>query len=201
MDAPYRRLAALLRRRITDGTYPPGVAFPSVRVIAAEHEIGVGAAYRAVELLRQEGLLEGEPRRRLTVAHPVAVRTLTDPDAEWPHGRGDVERASVRATDALAERLGVAPRVSLRRERAELLDPDGRPAMLVTTWRRGRSRQHVAFRCTAQVRLMTRAEADLLGLSIGTPVLLLERTRLDERGAVVEVADLVLPTDRWVVAV
>ncbi|MFK8850528.1 UTRA domain-containing protein [Streptomyces sp. Ac-502] len=200
MDVPHRRLAALLRQRMADGTYPPGSTFPSVRTIAADYEVGLGAAYRAVELLRTEGLLDGEPRRRLTVAHPVAVRTLTDPDAEWPHGHGDVEHASVRATNGLAERLGVSPGTPLRRERAELLDPDGRPAMLVTTWRRGAARRHASFRCTAQVRPMGREEAALLGLAVGTLALLLERTRLDERGAVVEVADLVLPTDRWVIA-
>lgn len=198
MDAPHRRLAAQLRQRITDGTYPPGSHFPSVRSIAQEHSVGPGAAYLAVEVLREEGLLEGEPRRRLTVAHPVGVRTLADPDADWPQRhRGDIERSIVRATDDLAVRLGVPPRVSLQRERVELLDPDGRPAMLLTTWRRGARREHVNHRCTVAVRPMDRVEAGLLGLGVGTLTLIVERTRMDASGAVVETADMLLPADRW----
>lgn len=199
MDAPHRRLAATLRQRILDGTYPPGSKFPSIRAIAAEHHVGLGAAYQAVALLRTEGLLDGEPRRRLTVAHPVGVRTLADPDADWPHGHGDTERTSVRASDELAARLGIEPRTSVQRQRVELLDPDGRPAILMTTWRRGRARAHVGCRLSVRMHRMTRAESDLLGLAVGTPTLLVERTRLDVAGSVVEVADLVLPADRWTV--
>jgi len=201
MDAPHRRLAATLRQRLEDGTYPPGTHFPSIRTIAEEHGVGTGAAYLAVELLRSEGRLEGEPRRRLTVAHPVGVRTLANPDGEWPQrDRGDAERSTVRATEDLAVRLGVPERTSLQRERVELLDPDGRPAMLLTTWRRGAPRGHNDYRCTVRVRPMTRVEAGLLGLAAGTLALLVERTRVDADGAVVETADMVLPADRWSVS-
>ncbi|MFG2400844.1 GntR family transcriptional regulator [Streptomyces lydicus] len=201
MDAPHRRLAAKLRQRLDDGTYPPGARFPSIRAIAREHGVGTGAAYLAVEALRTEGLLEGEPRRRLTVAHPVGVRTLADPDAEWPQRyRGDAERSTVRATQDLAVRLGVPARTSLQRERVELLDPDGRPAMLLTTWRRGAPREHIKYRCTVGVRPMERGEANLLGLAVGMLALHVERTRMDDAGAVVETADLVLPADRWSVS-
>lgn len=199
MDAPHRRLAATLRQRILDGTYPPGSQFPSVRAIAAEHRIGLGAAYQAVAILRRAGDLLGEPRKRLTVAHPVGVRTLANPDAEWPHGCGDSERTSVRASEELAARLGVAPHTSVRQHRVELLDPDGRPAILLTTWRRGRARPHVGYRAAVRTHQMTPAEAHALGLAVGTLALLVERTRLDAGGAVVEVADVLLPADRWIV--
>jgi DNA-binding GntR family transcriptional regulator len=201
MDAPHRRLAAALRQRIVNGAYPPGSVFPSVRTIAAQFDTGLGAAYQAVALLRSEGLLEGEPRRRLTVAHPVGVRTLADPDAEWPHGRGDTERTSVRADADLAVRLDVPLRTSLRRERVELLDPDGRPAMVATTWRRGAARTHTSCRFTVQAQPMGRADADLLGLAVGMPALVVQRTRYDAEGRPVEVADVVLPADRWRVSV
>ncbi|MFF4403560.1 GntR family transcriptional regulator [Streptomyces sp. NPDC001404] len=197
MHAPHKRLAAELRLRITDGTYPPGSIFPSVRNIAAQQSVGLGTAYRAVEILRAEGLLVGEPRRRLTVAHPVAVRTLSDPDADWPHSRGDSELASVRATSDLAVRLQVPLRALLHRERVELLDPDGRPAMVMTTWRRGAARAHASVRYQVRIHAMTRPEASLLGLPLGTPALLIERTRYGVQGSPVEVADLVLPADRW----
>ncbi|MEU3990060.1 GntR family transcriptional regulator [Streptomyces platensis] len=200
MDAPHDQLAATLRHRITEGVYPSGSRFPSVRSIAREHKIGLGAAYLAVEALRSEGLLEGQPRRRLTVAHPVGVRTLADPDAPWPHGQGDVERSNMRADADLAVRLGVEPRTVLQRERVELLDPDGRPAMVVTTWRRGARHPHASHRVTVRTERMARQDADLLGLAAGIPVLVVQRTRYSADGAPVEVADLVLPSDRWQVS-
>ncbi|MDG9701644.1 GntR family transcriptional regulator [Streptomyces sp. DH37] len=198
VDAPHRRLAAALRQRITDGTYPPGSRFPSHRQIADEHGVGAGAAYQAVALLRREGLLDGRPGARLTVAYPPAVRTLTDPDAPWPHGTGDVERGTVQADGELRARLGLARRVAVQWERAELLDPDGRPALLLTRWWRGAvPREHAAVRCELRPHQMTAGEAAALGLAAGTAALLVERTRLDETGRPVETADLVLPADRW----
>lgn len=198
-DALHTQLAAQLRQRILTGAYPIGSTFPSHRALADQFAVGRGPMEAAVLQLRREGLLEGGPRRRLTVAHAVGVRTLADPDADWPHGRGDVERSSVRADPDLAARLGVDARSAVRRERVELLDPDGRPAMLLTTWRRGRARPHARFRMSVSARPMTQTEAHLLGLSTGTLALVVDRTRLDTGGAVTEVADLVLPADRWTV--
>lgn len=198
MDAPHRRLAAVLRQRLDDGTYPAGSRFPSVRDIATEHDVGLGAAYQAVALLRADGLLEGSPGRRLTVAHPVEVSILEDADADWPHGRGDTEQASVRADARLAERLGVAARTILHRERVELLDARGRPAMVLTTWRQGaRRRGHATYSCQLRLDALQPADAALLGLAAGVPVLVIERARYDAEDAVVQVADLVLPADRW----
>lgn len=197
MDAPYRRLAAVLRQRLDDGTYPAGSTFPSVREIAAEHQVGLGAAYQAVSILRAEGLLEGSPGRRLTVGHPVEVSILDDADADWPHGRGDTEHATVRASPSLADRLRVAAGTSLRRERVELLTADGRPAMVVTTWQRGRKRGHATYACVLRLDALGPADAALLGLAAGIPVLMIERTRYDAEDVPVQVADLVLPADRW----
>lgn len=201
MDAPHKRLAAVLRQRIADGTYPPGSAFPSHRSIAAESGLGVGAAYQAVAILRAEGLLAGQPRKRLFVAYAPAVRTLTDPDADWPHGQGDAETGTCRASGELAVRLHLADRARLHWRRVELLDPDGRPAMLQTTWRRGVVQPtHVSFRCEVRAHQLTFAESSLLGLAVGSPAYLLERTRYGANGMPVETADLALPADRWRIA-
>lgn len=198
-EALQRRLAAQLLQRIQDGTYPPDSAFPSYRSIAVEFGAGLGATYRAVQILRAAGHLEGEPRKALTVRHPAGVRTLADPDAEWPYGRGEVERSRPRADVDLSIRLRCEPGVQVSRERVELLDPDGRPAMLVTTWWRGRRRPHTAFRISVSLHPATRDEAHLLGLLAETSTLLVDRTRLDAAGAVTEVTDLILPADRWTV--
>jgi hypothetical protein len=129
------------------------------------------------------------------------VHTLDDPDAPWPHGRGDVERSTVRADDDLARRLAVPARTRLLRERVELLDRNERPAMLVTSWRRTAAEQpHAGHRCVMYVGTLRRDDAGLLGLAAGIAVIVLERTRNDADGRPVETADLVLPADRWRVA-
>ncbi|MCY0917083.1 GntR family transcriptional regulator [Streptomyces sp. H27-G5] len=198
-DALQHRLATQLRQRILEGHYQPGTAFPSYRSIADEYGAGRGATYRAVQALRDEGLLEGTPRSRLTVRHAAGVRTLAYPDAEWPYGRGDAERGRQRADVQLAARLACPPHASVTWERVELLDPDGRPAMILTTWRTGRRRPHETARISVATHRLTQVEAHLLGLLTGTLALLVDRTRYDVAGAVTEVADLVLPADRWTV--
>ncbi|MEU6347216.1 UTRA domain-containing protein [Streptomyces sp. NPDC046977] len=126
------------------------------------------------------------------------MRTLVRPDAPWPHGRGDTEVSTVRADACLAWRLGVPERTQLHRERVELLDPDSRPAMVQTTWRRSAAaRPHVTHQLHVTGSTLDRASATLLGLGVGMVVLVVERTRYDERGRPVETADLVLPADRW----
>ncbi|MET9950130.1 GntR family transcriptional regulator [Streptomyces sp. NPDC006339] len=198
-EALQQKLAAQLLQRIQEGVYPAGSVFPSYRSLAAELGAGHGAAYRAVQMLRESGHLEGQPRNRLTVRHPAGVRTLADPDAEWPHGRGEVTRSRPRADTDLAMRLRCEPGTQVACECAELLDPDGRPAMLVTSWWRGRRRTHASVRISVALHKMTPDEAHLLGLPTGALALLVDRTRLDAAGAVTEVADLVLPADRWTV--
>ena len=198
-EAQQQRLAAQLLQRIQDGTYPPGSDFPSYRSVAAEFGAGNGSAYRAVQMLRKAGHLEGQPRSRLTVRDAPGMRTLADPDAPWPYGRGETERSRPRASDDLAARLRCEPHTQVSCERVELLDPDGRPAMLVTSWWRGRRREHVAVRISTSLHWVTRDEAHLLGVAAESPALLVDRTRLVAAGLVVVVADLVLPADRWAV--
>ncbi|MFD3532022.1 GntR family transcriptional regulator [Streptomyces sp. NPDC058664] len=198
-EALQQRLAALLLQRIQEGTYPPGSVFPSYRSLAEELDAGRGATYRAVQTLRTAGHLEGQPRGRLIVRDAPGVRTLSDPDAEWPYGRGETERSRPRANNDLAIRLRCEPGAQVSRERVELLDPDGRPSMLVTTWWRGRRRAHVAVRISVGLHQATQDEAHLLGMLTGAATLLVDRTRLDAAGAVTEVADLILPADKWTV--
>jgi GntR family transcriptional regulator len=201
VDAPYQRLATDLRSRITGGEWPPGARVPSARHLGAEYRVSRSTVQLAVAQLRKAGILEGRPGARLTVAYPPAVRTLIDPDAPWPHSRGDTARGTCRPTPELRERLRVSERARLSWERTELLDADGRPAMLVTTWQRGAPRPHVGAVCELRPHLLTALEAAALGLATGAAALLVERSRLDGSGLPVQVADLVLPADRWRVRV
>lgn len=153
----------------------------------------------AYNLLRRTGVLDGEERRRVTVAHPPAMRTLTDADVDWPYGSELTDTTPQRATEDLAARLGVSPAVTLQHEMVECLDPGGRSAMLVRSWWRGRRRSHVGCVVELGTTLLGREEAHALGLLVDMPAYRLMRTRLDGGGCPVEIADLVLPIDRWLI--
>ncbi len=57
----WRQLAALLRRRIESGEYPPGMPVPSITRLAAEHDLAEGTVRKALDALKEEGLLTGVP--------------------------------------------------------------------------------------------------------------------------------------------
>jgi DNA-binding GntR family transcriptional regulator len=183
VDAQYQRIATNMRRRITAAKWPPGARIPSWHELQRHYGVGQGAIRLAMEQLRAEGLIEGKPRARLTVAYRPSVRTLVDPDADWPHGRGDVVPGVCRPSPELCERLRVTTRARLHWTRSELLDPDGRPAILLTTWQRGaRPHDYASVRWEARPHALTPGEAGTLGLAAGTSAFLMERTRYDADG-------------------
>ncbi|WP_354643831.1 GntR family transcriptional regulator [Kitasatospora camelliae] len=196
--APYERVIAEIRRRIARGDWPPGHQIPSRTELARELAISPASVRRAMASLRRTGELDGSARARLFVAHAPAVRTLLDPDAEWPYPTGDGATGSCRATSDLAERLGVPAGTRLSWRRTECLDPDYRPSHLVTAWWAG-ARPRGWERCEAEAALdhLRLDEADQLGLVAGVPTWRVTRTRFGVDGRAVETADLVLPTDRW----
>ncbi|GAA3031909.1 hypothetical protein GCM10020000_06070 [Streptomyces olivoverticillatus] len=126
MGAPYQRLAARLRARIEAGEWPPGCRLPSHAQLQTQYGVGRGVVEGAIAKLRTDGLLEGVRRARPTVAYPPAVRTLTNPDADWPASR-DARRREGRpsAIEDLALRLGVPVGSRLAMEAVELVDAQG----------------------------------------------------------------------------
>jgi GntR family transcriptional regulator len=198
-DARYRRIADDIRARIQAGEWMPGDLLPSRSVMAAQYGVHEQTVRLAYVLLRQAGILDGEQRRGVYVAHPPAMRTLTDPDAPWPYGTETTDTTTCRATEELAARLEVAAGVSLHRSVVECMDPGGRSAMLVTSWWRGRRRPHASFVAEVGVRPITEAEARSLGMLVDAVAYRIARTRLDGAGRPVETADLVLPMDRWLI--
>lgn len=62
-EFPYRQLAAILRARITDGTYPPGRAIPSIQQLISEYGLSPKTIQRAFEVLEEEGLIRRIPGR------------------------------------------------------------------------------------------------------------------------------------------
>jgi GntR family transcriptional regulator len=198
-DARYRRIADDIRARIEAGEWAPGDALPSRKAMAVEYRVHEQTLRLAYVLLRQTGILEGERRRGVYVAHPPAMRTLTDPDAPWPYGAETTDTMPCRATKDLAERLDVPVGASLHREVVECMDPGGRSAMLVTSWWRGQRRPHATFVVEVGVRPITEDEARSLGMLADAAAYRLVRTRVDSAGRPVETADLVLPMDRWLI--
>lgn len=198
-DARYRRIAADIHARIQAGEWNPGAPLPSRAIMADQYHVHEQTIRLAYVFLRQTGILEGERRRGVYVAHPPAMRTLTDPDAPWPYGCETTDTTPCRATDDLAARLDVPAGTRLQREVVECLDPGGRSAMLVTSWWHGRRRRHTAFVVELGVRPIAEDEARSLGMLVDAVAYRLVRTRLDATGRPTETSDLVLPMDRWLI--
>jgi GntR family transcriptional regulator len=53
----YIRLAAILRRAIADGTYPPGTPTPSITTLSQEYGYARQTCAKALRMLVSEGLL------------------------------------------------------------------------------------------------------------------------------------------------
>jgi GntR family transcriptional regulator len=63
----YQQLAAILRARIAKGEWCNG-PLPSVKQLQQEHDVGRDTLLRAVEILRDEGLVFTVPRRGIYVS-------------------------------------------------------------------------------------------------------------------------------------
>lgn len=200
-EARHRRIAADIRRRIQAGEWRPGDQIPSRVDMAAEYRVHAQTMRLAYVLLRRTGVLEGEERKRVYVAHPPAMRTLTDADAEWPFSSETTDTRPRPATEELAERLGVQVGAMLQHETVECLDPGGRSAMLVSTWWRGLRRPHASYVAELGLVPLGVDQAHALGLLVDTVAYRLVRTRFDGAGRPLETSDLILPVDRWLVRV
>lgn len=66
-DYVYEQVAAILRERITAGTYPRGRLLPSARTLSQELDASIGSVKHALELLRAEGLVETRIGRGMLV--------------------------------------------------------------------------------------------------------------------------------------
>lgn len=196
-EARFRRIAADIRRRIEAGEWAVGEDLPSRSEMAAQYSVHPQTMRLAHLLLRQQGILEGEERRAVYVAHPPAMRTLTDADADWPFSSETTDTSPRPATAELAQRLGVPVGVSLRHETVECLDPGGRSAMLVSSWWRGRRRPHASYAAELGVVKLSARQAHALGLLVDAVAFRVVRTRVDHAGRPLETADLILPMDRW----
>jgi DNA-binding GntR family transcriptional regulator len=60
---PYRQIAGILRRRIEAGEYPPDTRIPTESELVEAFEVARTTVRRAVEVLRNDGLVYTVPQR------------------------------------------------------------------------------------------------------------------------------------------
>lgn len=148
----WRQLAAELRAKIQDGTYPPGSTLPQLKAYAGElgiHHETVRAAYKELE---REGLVRTIQRKGSVVLEPPVRRRITRgvtitrdpargyvfpaasrPDEPWQvHGRPF--RKVVPAPNQVTNQFELEPRAEVLRRR-RITSPAGEPPFqLVDTW-------------------------------------------------------------------
>jgi len=75
----YRRVAALLRRRISSGEWQPGDRLPALDALVEELGVGRVTVRHALDLLADEGLVARHRDRRgsSVIAHPLDRRWFT----------------------------------------------------------------------------------------------------------------------------
>ncbi|MFU8853454.1 TetR/AcrR family transcriptional regulator C-terminal domain-containing protein [Micromonospora sp. SL1-18] len=114
-EAPYRRIAGEIRRRIALGELRPGDPVPSARQLTREHGVAIATATRVLALLRDEGLVLTRPGAGTVVAPPAAA-----PGARRsPDGPELSRERLVRTAIAVADAGGLAA-VSMRQLAADL---------------------------------------------------------------------------------
>lgn len=114
----YHNIAAELRRRITDGVYPPGKAIPSEAMLVRAFGVSAITVRRALRELMFEGVLYGrqglgvfvaDTRRIARVLSGPFARSLGDEirRAGLTPGIREIAYTRMIADDAIAARLGV----------------------------------------------------------------------------------------------
>ncbi|MCA1675191.1 MAG: tyrosine-type recombinase/integrase, partial [Actinobacteria bacterium] len=87
---PYEKIAVELRRRILAGDLVEGDPTPTEKQLATEHQVALGTAHRAMELVKTWGLITSSRGRRATVAR--------SPDQSAPRGTTPVETSAGRSS-------------------------------------------------------------------------------------------------------
>jgi DNA-binding GntR family transcriptional regulator len=77
----YRRIADDLRSKILDGTYPVGDPLPSTTNLMATYEVSVTVARAAVNELRTEGVVAGQPGKGVYVLKAPGAPSTSSTDA------------------------------------------------------------------------------------------------------------------------
>ena len=215
----YQQIADDLRSRVADGTYGPGRLLPSEAELSAEFDVSRVTVRRALELLRESGLVDARqgfgwfvatnPVRQ-TLGRLATIEAQMSADGLRPERR-ILEFAFVPANRRVREVLGTDQ--VLRVKRLNLAD--GEPFAVVTVWCPAELGQHLSradverspFYELLSERLhgavqtigadaAEASDAVLLGIPVGSPVLRCERVTAGQDGRPVLVSEHVFPGHR-----
>ncbi|ONK10081.1 GntR family transcriptional regulator [Streptomyces sp. MP131-18] len=216
-----------LRRRLGDdiAAMRPGEALPTERLLAERYRVSRSTARRALQSLREEGLIRSVRGVGTFVAHPHIVKTsVLTSFTEDLRARGHRPGARLLAAERveadlhLATALGVDPGTALHRiERLRLGDevpfcletvhlsaerfPGLDPARLSGSLSEELRTVHGVHvvRAGQQIRAVnaTGRRAALLGVPEGSAALLVRRTAFDAAGRVVEYGESLCRGDRY----
>ena len=98
---PYVQIADDLRKKIADGTYPPGAKLPSQKALADGYRTTANTASRAVRVLADEGLVQPHSTMGTFVLKEPGE---PEPDPEFVRLVSALEDA-LRRLDKVEERL------------------------------------------------------------------------------------------------
>ncbi|MEY9937024.1 GntR family transcriptional regulator [Streptacidiphilus sp. MAP5-3] len=119
----YLRIAADLRSRILDGTYPPGSQLPTLPELERQYEVSLTTVRNALGVLRNEGLIESRTRAGHRVREQWPVQRLspdryrhsadleglaagTDGSSDWLERHVQVRYVRTKASAELATLFG-----------------------------------------------------------------------------------------------
>jgi GntR family transcriptional regulator len=80
--ALHDQVAAEIRRAIAEGEISPGERLPPAKDLAVVLDVNANTVFRALRLLRDEGLLDFERGRRITVARGAPAQAAVVAHAE-----------------------------------------------------------------------------------------------------------------------
>lgn len=145
-ESPFRQMAGVIRKDITDGRLRAGDKAPTVRELVAEYEVAYATAHRAVKLLQAEGYLVAragrgggsfvtseEERSRSAAEHAEkAARTgYVYPEGQYAR---IIETGMVAAPDQVADALGVGRGDQVIFRKRVRYTAEDKPSSMSTSW-------------------------------------------------------------------
>ncbi len=212
----YRQIATALRRRVESGEFAAGQVLPSESELSARHQASRVTVRKALETLREQGLVDSRQGFGWFVAADPLQQTLGrlgTLEAQLAASQRRSERqvigfAFVSAPPDVAATLGVDAVLEVRRRNLA----DGRPFATITVWcpeslAASLSRQQVeaspfyevldvewgGATQTIGARVADAEDATLLDVPEGSPLLVCRRTTTDARQQPVLMSHHVFP--------
>ncbi|GAB3149243.1 GntR family transcriptional regulator [Microbispora hainanensis] len=137
----YAQIVQAIRRRIADGTYPPGSLLPSETQLINEFHVSRPTVVRALQVLQLRGVIEREHGKGSFVkaTPPAAAEEASRPGravldrAEADENGSPVSVGEHPAPASVAKLLGIPEKSPVMMRRVLFRDAD-RPVDLVTIW-------------------------------------------------------------------